>query len=265
MFEVYRTVIVLIWCSVFTCTNCLLQVATIQKKTPSRCNPVSVENNSLSFKWISDADPDLYMVRIFHGNGGLSGVNLCRPLDSRLCGNHNVEVEGICPLNGTASLSVVDGLHVIHVLVVSKDGSPAGAHETFLLQVPAKQIRHCNEFLNDHFEIINRCGHTQVLHGQDSLEAGLSPDSVCAARGYPNDFVELAQQCLRSGFPCMLNIDVPYQRFSETIARMSCKCSSVWAAGLVTTTLPRSSSAVPLLVQKASANRACMPLLASAN
>ena len=104
---------------------------------PSRCIPASIENNVLSVQWSSDADRDLYMVRIYIGIGGLSGVGLCRPVNSKLCSESGTgaELEGVCPLNGTLSLRLEDGLHVIHVLEVSKDGRPAGAHENILLQV----------------------------------------------------------------------------------------------------------------------------------
>ncbi len=106
----------------------------------SRCIPASVEGNVVSFAWSEVVeDESSAMVRIYVGSGGLSGVNLCRPLDSKLCGlsqsDVGIAIDGMCPLNGSASINLKDGLHVIHLLVSNQDGQPIGAHETILLQV----------------------------------------------------------------------------------------------------------------------------------
>ena len=117
-----------------------LEISAPDGLIPSRCIPASVERNIVSFAWTEAVeDESSAMVRIYVGSGGLSGVNLCRPLDSRLCSlpqnDVGVSIDGMCPLNGSASIRLRDGLHVIHLLVSNQDGEPIGAHETILLQV----------------------------------------------------------------------------------------------------------------------------------
>jgi hypothetical protein len=129
----------LVFATFFPCVAGL-EVSAPDGLIPSRCIPASVEGNVVSFSW-SDVveDEPSAMVRIFVGSGGLSGVNLCRPLDSMLCGLSQTHVGagigGMCPLNGSVSIKLMDGLHVIHLLVSNQDGHPIGAHETILLQV----------------------------------------------------------------------------------------------------------------------------------
>jgi hypothetical protein len=120
-----------------------LEISAPDGRIPSRCIPASVEDNVVRFSWSEVAvDESSAMVRIFVGSGGLSGVNLCRPLDSRICGlpqSHvGTVIGGMCPLNGSVSIKLRDGLHVIHLLVSNQDGEPIGAHETMLLQVSEK-------------------------------------------------------------------------------------------------------------------------------
>ena len=116
-----------------------LEISAPSGMIPSRCIPASVRDNVVLFEWNGDMEDNSSMTQIFIGSGGLSGVNLCRPIDSKLCrrtdGTSEPLQDGLCPLSGFASLRLADGLHVIHVLVVSKDKRPTGGHETFLLQV----------------------------------------------------------------------------------------------------------------------------------
>jgi hypothetical protein len=116
-----------------------LEISAPDGLIPSRCIPASVEDNVVRFAWSEVVkDGSAAMVRIYVGSGGLSGVNLCRPLDNRLCGLPQTDegvIDGMCPLNGSAAIYLKDGLHIIHLLVANQDGHPTGAHETVLLQV----------------------------------------------------------------------------------------------------------------------------------
>ena len=118
-----------------------LDIFTPNGFSPSRCTPISVNDNILRAAWSeTEFDDEQHAVQIFWGKGGLSGVNLCSPIDSAKCGGFSYLDDpmrnGMCPLNGSMILELPDGLHVVHLLVVSKDsGYPVGDHETILLQV----------------------------------------------------------------------------------------------------------------------------------
>ena len=145
--------------------------------TAGSCSPALVSvipgGGEVKVAWLAAGQTEEDHVEVYVGNKGLSGVANCKRWTGRGCDSPSQNFRpGMCPMDGTVTLQMKSGFHVIHVLLMSKNGRPRGPHEHVLIYIP------------------------EIFQHEDADDLSLI-GQLCLTTGTENAFLELGRQCER--------------------------------------------------------------------